>query len=605
MITSSILAAFLLLAPLQFSYSKSARRFLKSWRSGAVELAFPTPLHKPQFLDKDSKRIAELIKARGRNFYWCSEYELSMICSGLAADVSGAGIPLLFDLALARFAAKPEGELKSRGAIRKQPWMLRHAALAAMGRFREPQISERARALIRDEPQGKFPALAPIVGLEILGSHGELEDQYLAIKSLKHEDPLIRAAAVQAAGAIAGKRALESLAQLLGSEQDLGVRCHLWSALAPFFVDRKNSRQKDESTAFGKILSQAGSLLQDPRRALAERLSICRFLWQSKPKASKRALVAALATVQGQGVGKALLRWWIHNLLIEIVGKGLGRARRTHDSTADAEERRGNEPDLAANDVEGWQKLLESGGYQGIRTQLRSGMRPPTPKTKAMLFKRMPVIGERILFLLDNSDVAKRPWALLNNTIVSTEDRKLDVGQIASREILRAVEKLVQGTQIRIVAYGQPMRYFPRKGYASSDKKLYPRLAAFFRSLAPDGEANPSKSLLDALGIRNALPLILARPRPDAPDHIYWLPSAIPDAGPLQSPKALADVIASATKSNPLPVSILYVLPQRRGTRAGSPARRLGRYNVRKNFLRVTSSTGGWYLSVSSSTRRR
>lgn len=555
--------------PAQIDWVKSGKDWLRLWKAGRIDLQDPMPRSNPLVLPGKDPRILELIKAKGTYFFWSHENELSFLCSGLAADVTGEGRKVLTQMAEQTVSVKPGRELSNPRTLRMQPWTLRRQARQSLSRLRDPDVRRHfASILAIDEKKGpasdKQRVLASAT-LEECGDHGDADS---LLPGVEAADPLVRAASARALGRISGERALETLIPRLDVEKDPAVRIHLWAALVPCTESLGDWKERRDKQVWKDICARAKRILLTDGTPVAEKIALARWIWNVRPDLLLADLPGALAKAQGPGPGKQRLRWWLQGILVDMIGSGYTRSRI-----------RGQEPrpDPGPTEAEAWQERLDSMGRAVPMTRRHRLKHPPYPKDAPGLFG-LPLQGERILLLLDVSEPFAGPLvpestSSSSNSKASKEDRRTDLGEDIVDKLLAALAEMPDTTEVRILAYGKKVSAYPRTGYLVLDKKGRAKVRAFLGKQDGSGPANPSTPLLELLGQDRGLPCALA-PR-ETPDAIYWMAIAPPMEGPVRTAGTLTDLCLASNALWTTPVFIAY-FPDRRSKARRTPFYQLG-----------------------------
>ena len=565
----------------QVDWVKSGKEWLRLWRAGRIDLQDPSPRSGPLVLPGKDARVAELVKAKGRYFFWTHASELSFLCSGLAADVSGEGRKVLMQMAGQTSPAKKGKELQDKKSLRQQPWMLRRQARESLARLRDASVREHFSALLKEGPkQRAVPVRQRILATAVLAECGDYGDVEALLPGLAANDALLRAASARAIGRITGEPALEALVRRLDEEQDPGVRIHLWAALVPATEALGTWKERRDKKIWKRLCAKAKGLLLASSTPTQEKIALCRWLWRVRPDLLLPILPKALAAAQAEGPGMDRLRWWLQGNLIDMIGSGYYRRGR-----------KGGAPyqDPGPRDAQAWQERLDSRRRPVPMTRRHRYKHPLYPKNGPQLFG-LPVQGQRILILLDVSAPFGGPLVAGSNKVRLGEDI---VKRLSSR-----IDTIPATTEIRIVAYSKKSETLPRRGYLRLDKKGRARIRSFLEKQSGSGDANPSSPLLAAVGQDRGLPVALARA--EGPDAIYLLAIAPPLTGPLRSSRTLVDLCLASSSPWTVPVFVAY-FPDRRSLARRTPFYQYG-YEFSRELARLAEQSMGAFQNHSGRT---
>ncbi len=574
-------------AKAQVDWVKSGKDWLRLWKAGRIDLQDPSPRSGPLVLQVNDKRVQALVKAKGRYWFWSHANELSFICSGLAADVTGEGRKVLVQMAAQVAPTRPGKQLLNKKSLRMQPWMLRTQARKSLARLGDQDVRAYFSNILKTRAKQKVAeARLRILATQVLAECGDYGDVATLLPGLTDGDALLRAASARAVGRITGEPALEALIERLAKESDPSVRVHLWAGLVPATEALGTWKERRNKEIWKDLCAKARTILLAAGTPTSEKIALCRWLWRVRPDLLLPVLPKALGAAQGAGPGMQRLRWWLQGNLIDMIGSGFYRSRKGKAAA-----------DPGPTDAQAWQERLDAKARPVPMNRRHRLKHPPYPKESKKLFG-LPLQGQRLLILLDVSapfagplvpESSRRPKAGASKTKVDKEDRRTQLGEDIRRQLQEVLDGLPATTELRIVAYSKKRESLPRKGYLSLGKKGRSRIRAFLDKQTGAGDADPSSPLLDAIGQVQALPAALAPE--EGPDAIYWLAISPPLAGPVRSSEALTDLCAASNSLWTVPLFIAW-FPDRRSLARRKPLYQFG-FEFSRNLTRLSEESMG------------
>ncbi len=570
----------------QVRWVEVGRKFLTAWNAGRIDLLAPTPRARPRLLDPSKPKIAELVRARGERFFWSEEAELGFVCTGLAATIGEEAGRLLFELGRVHGAATPEKEWTARASRKKQPWLVRNHALAAIANGNDARLPRLARGLLGAKSATRPFDLA--FACALLGRRHDAASRATIEPLLAAESARTRVAALYALGRIASPSSFPKLLGRLANEHDTRVRCALWDALARCVAGLGAPGSRPQSSDADAAIDAALERLGDKTAPLIERIATCRFLWTARPLRALRRLPKLLAAESIAHHGHAVIRSWIWGLLEDMHGTGTNRSISTKSG------RLGTGFTAGEDEPEKWAAFLAKRRRLFALDRGRDAYRPQFA-ANAPRFLGLPIAGKRITFLIDRSAAGAAQWS-------KSKSSPSVFGKLTT-ELVGVLSELPATTEVRLLAYAKTAVSWPRRGFGRLDDHGIDAAKRFLAGLKPSGRADHASTLFATCGLHSALPIELSTLGEDAPDTVVWLVTSAPLAGPMQSIGAIVDAIIAAQASHPLPFHVAYFQDRAKHAR-GSPVRAMVR-GLSRPLRRLGQETHGGYVYCTSSPRKR
>ena len=559
---------------IQKLYARAIDTWLGSWKRGKIEITGTAVMEGKNNSEKDfpsvkfklqGKEALNVYKDRvnvyGRDVQvdrYSQRDEIRFLCNNMAKADNEAAAESLLKVAAAGLDGKRYSLESGAETVRKAG----HDALLALQ-------SAEARELVFSVAKGEHKKLKGperAAALTTLGLLGGDESIAAMQQVLTDKDASLRLAAVMGLTKAADESSLVPIADLIQKESDTNVLLVGFEALET--ICKKAGKDVDQDgvrRAVTTIVQRVGSL-GDWRAELAA----VRFLERARVREAVPALIELLAKfvekpkLVDKGELSGTLRFEVGRVLRSLSGA--------------------NYTDDAAQAWRDW--------WAGVSGTFEvQELKPPSESKTSSAFFGIPVRGNRILFVIDNS--GSMDWPTVEKGKDGVRRKGLD---LAKRELANVVEQLGEEDKFNVIRFSNGPEAWKR-GLVKATPGTKKSFMKFVEGLNADGATNLWGGLQTGLELKS---MAHGERFATEVDEVFILSDGAPSAGEIVDPQRIADVLQELNTFSKVRINTIFIhveLPSElRGRVATTPFSMTGEELMKK----IAEHNYGRFIAVRS-----
>ncbi|MEZ5966678.1 MAG: HEAT repeat domain-containing protein [Planctomycetota bacterium] len=496
-------------------------RWTRSFLSGAIDVTDPRPIDKnarprlpARLLASNSQRLTEL--------------QALEILLRAAAELGTADAARRL-LRLAAVGLDPKSSEIAGSAV------VRGAAEGALDEGAAPAVHAHLVDVVGSPARNADGAALRLAAVRALGGSAQPVFWPVLTGLLREDDPGMRAAAARALGDLGRPQAIATVAQSLREEREPRVIQAIAGALRDMLDVAEHDKALDpvmHLDAIGAVLSTLAHV-DDWQTAI----DLVRFLEQHRVAAAVPVLIDLMARADRIGAsrhpearGHQTLKAEAHRVLQAMTGCVLG-------------------PDQ----LDQWREMWAS-AKDSFKVVPRRREALPENATVAGGFFGIPVLGSRVVFVIDCSGSMVSPAPQLGDTVAgpSSAPTRLD---IACRECWNAIKEMGPDTYFNIVVFSSNAKAW-KKELVPATPANKGALRNFLQRLVANGSTNLWAGLSTALEMRTAMTKSRYR---EPVDEVFVLSDGYPSSGEITEAELIAARVRDQNKHVGIRLNTVFI----------------------------------------------